>query len=114
LIYTNVIVWVHNINIMFVCLHIWSIKRLATLKLNLIWPLYTKICLHELHFDLCYSTETVCMNFELNFITLLGKRSCLVDHKYICKRNKNNRCCKIIYERDHCNIRNFNSNKIFN
>jgi len=67
--------------------------------------LYPKIHVVELCFDLYHSTETrLCMNFESDFSRLLKEHFCLIVQKYIV----------ITREKDHCDIRKFNSDKIFN
>jgi len=54
------------------------------------------------------------MNFESDFSRLLKEHFCLIGQKYIVKKSKNYDCCNIIHEKDYCDKRNLNSDKIFN
>jgi len=45
------------------------------------------------------------MNFESDFSRLLKEHFCRVGQKYIVKKSKNDDCCNIIREKDHCDIK---------
>lgn len=72
-----------------------------------------------------HHTSQVCHNCTLKFETefeweiFYAVKICIFldampSQKYIVKKSKNHDCCNIIHEKYHCDIRKFNSDKIFN